>query len=92
MTRPSRTRTSPTSTIIHHELIDGVLTTVGTVRDGAKWPARDRRKGSIKRDRISFDVLSPYTVGRMIRGTEILKQYQQETKKNKRMEKTSEKN
>ncbi|MCD6392109.1 MAG: DUF4954 family protein, partial [Planctomycetes bacterium] len=25
------------------------LTTVGTVRDGAKWPRRDRRKGDVKR-------------------------------------------
>ncbi len=45
------------------------FTTVGTVRDGAKWPARDRRRG-ILRDRISFDVFSPLTVGRMIRGAE----------------------
>jgi hypothetical protein len=45
------------------------LVTVGTVRDGAKWPSRDRRKGSLKRDRITFDVLSPLTVGRMIRGS-----------------------
>jgi hypothetical protein len=49
------------------------LTTVGTVRDGAKWPKRDRRKGSVKRDNISFDVFSPYTVGRMIKAGENLK-------------------
>jgi len=49
------------------------LTTVGTVRDGAKWPKRDRRKGSVKRDIISFDVFSPYTVGRMIKASESLK-------------------
>ncbi len=48
------------------------LATVGTVRDGAKWPSRDRRKGAILRDHISFDVFSPYTVGRMIRGSDIL--------------------
>ena len=42
------------------------LSTVGTVRDGAKWPTRDRRSDAAKRDRISFDVLSPFTVGRMI--------------------------
>ncbi len=55
------------------------LTTVGTVRDGAKWPTRDRRKGPVKRDVISFDVFSPYTVGRMLRGTQILKEYQDKT-------------
>ena len=49
------------------------LTTVGTVRDGAKWPKRDRRKGSVKRDIISFDVFSPYTVGQMIRASASLK-------------------
>ncbi|MHC4221611.1 MAG: DUF4954 family protein [Planctomycetota bacterium] len=43
------------------------LNTVGTVRDGAKWPKRDRRKGSVKRDIISFDVFSPYTIGKMIK-------------------------
>lgn len=52
------------------------LTSVGIVRDGAKWPTRDKRKGSIKRDKISFAVLSPYTVGKMIKGSAILKQIQ----------------
>ncbi len=55
------------------------LATVGTVRDGAKWPARDRRKGSLKRDRISFDVLSPLTVGRMLRGSARLQQLRETT-------------
>ena len=49
------------------------FTTVGTVRDGAKWPARDRRRGAL-RDRISFDVFSPLTVGRMIRGAARMKE------------------
>ncbi len=57
------------------------LTTVGVVRDGAKWPTRDRRKGSKKRDRITFDVFSPLTVGRMVRGFERLRQLQQTTDK-----------
>ncbi|MBN1808523.1 MAG: DUF4954 family protein [Planctomycetes bacterium] len=55
--------------------------TVGTVRDGAKWPARDRRKGSVKRDLIVFDVFSPYTVGRMIAGEEICGKLYEETPK-----------
>jgi hypothetical protein len=50
------------------------LYTVGTVRDGTKWPARDRRTGSVKRDLLRFDVLSPYTVGRMAQGEAILKE------------------
>ena len=57
------------------------LTTVGTVRDGAKWPTRDRRKGSVKRDAISFAVFSPYTVGKMIRGNAVLKDLQEKTDK-----------
>ena len=55
------------------------LTTVGTVRDGAKWPMRDQRLGSARRDRVSFDVLSPFTVGRMLTGSGRLNKIQQET-------------
>jgi hypothetical protein len=55
------------------------LTTVGTVRDSAKWPNRDRRKGTKKRDIISFDVFSPYTVGKMIKACSILKNLQENT-------------
>jgi len=55
------------------------LFTVGTVRDGAKWPDRDRRKGTSKRDRIVFDVFSPYTVGRMMTGEARLKKLAEET-------------
>jgi hypothetical protein len=58
------------------------LTTVGTVRDGAKWPARDRRKGPCRRDRLSFDVFSPYTVGRMLTGLRVLQDLQQKTDRN----------
>lgn len=54
------------------------LITVGTVRDGIKWPKRDRRKGE-KRDNITFDIFSPYTIGKMIRGSEILKEFQDNT-------------
>jgi len=55
------------------------LTTVGTVRDGAKWPARDRRQGDPKRDRICFDVFSPLTVGRMMAGSQLMKQVAENT-------------
>ncbi len=57
------------------------LTTVGTVRDGAKWPKRDRRKGSVKRDVLSFDVFSPYTAGKMIKANIRLKAFQEATPK-----------
>jgi len=55
------------------------LFTVGTVRDGQKWPTRDRRKSSVRRDLIRFEVFSPYTVGRMIRAEGLLTRLQQET-------------
>jgi hypothetical protein len=50
------------------------LFTVGTRRDGMKWPARDGRKDPDRLDRIHFDVLSPYTVGRMVRGAKKLRE------------------
>ena len=55
------------------------LYTVGTVRDGAKWPSRDRRKASRKRDLIIFDVFSPYTISRMIAGEKLLGRLAAET-------------
>ena len=56
-------------------LVPGLnLSTVGTLRDGTKWPARDRRTGRVKRDLLSFDIFSPYTVGRMLRGAQTLAQ------------------
>ena len=49
------------------------LFTVGTKRDGDKWPARDRRKDTDKLDRINFPVFSPLTAGRMLKGLAELK-------------------
>ncbi len=46
--------------------------TVGTLRDGLKWPTRDRRTNNDKLDAIRFEVLSPYTAQKMIRGQHIL--------------------
>ncbi|MFO7871518.1 MAG: DUF4954 family protein [Kiritimatiellia bacterium] len=48
--------------------------TVGTFRDAAKWPARDRRTWEDKLDTLVFEVLSPYTAQKMIRGRDILKE------------------
>ena len=53
-------------------LIPGVnIRSVGTIRDAMKWPKRDRRKGE-KLDLINFNLLSPYTISKMMKGYEIL--------------------
>lgn len=57
------------------------LFSIGTVRDGAKWPARDRRKAPGKRDLIIFDIFSPYTVEKMRKGRDILSKLYEETPK-----------
>jgi hypothetical protein len=57
------------------------LYTVGTVRDAAKWPARDRRKATVKRDLIVFPAFSPLTVGRMLAGEALLTRLGAETPK-----------
>ena len=48
------------------------LANVGTVRDSLKWPERDRRNNSKILDKINFDLLNPYTVGKMVEGRDIL--------------------
>lgn len=53
--------------------------TVGTVRDGDKWPTRDRRKATTRRDQIRFEVYSPYTVGKMMRGESALNELYERT-------------
>ncbi len=50
------------------------LRSIGTVRDSQKWPARDLRKDPNLLDMINFNLLSPYTVQKMIEGLNILKQ------------------
>jgi hypothetical protein len=58
------------------------LFTVGTRRDGEKWPNRDRRTDAIKHDLISFEVFSPYTIGRVLKGlAEITKLYEEAPRK-----------
>ena len=55
-------------------LVPGVnLRSVGTIRDAQKWPKRDKRKDSHKLDQINYNLLSPYTIQKMIRGRQILK-------------------
>ena len=49
------------------------ITTVGLYRDIKKWPKRDKRSKQSKKSIINFDWLSPFTVGEIIQGIEILK-------------------
>ncbi len=54
-------------------LIPGVnLKSVGTIRDAMKWPARDGRRDPNKLDNINYNLLSPYTIDKMIRGRDLL--------------------
>lgn len=52
------------------------LRSVGTVRDAQKWPKRDARKDSRKIDQINFNLLSPYTIQKMMGGVEVLENLQ----------------
>ena len=77
--RNSDTSNLPFSYLIENEnesiLVPGVnLRSVGTIRDAIKWPKRDRRKDPNLLDYINFNLLSPYTIHKMIQGIEILTQ------------------
>ena len=50
------------------------LKSVGTIRDAKKWPRRDGRKDPDKFDCINFNLLSPYTIQKMLRAVDILKE------------------
>ena len=52
------------------------LKSVGTIRDARKWPRRDARTDPDTLDQINCNLLSPYTVRKMLRGTDILKNLQ----------------
>ena len=66
------------------KIVPGInLVSVGTVRDGEKWPKRDCRKAPKKRDLIIFDVFSPYTVEKMRRGRDELTDLDENTPKQK---------
>ena len=54
-------------------LVPGVnLKSVGTIRDSKKWPRRDRRTDNNHLDQINYNLLSPYTVAKMIDGVALL--------------------
>lgn len=48
------------------------LRSVGTIRDAMKWPKRDKRVDPNKLDSINFNLLSPYTIQKMINGIGVL--------------------
>ena len=56
-------------------LVPGVnLRSVGTIRDAQKWPKRDQRKDPNRLDQINYNLLSPYTIQKMMAGRNILKE------------------
>lgn len=57
------------------------LFTVGTARDSQKWPARDRRIDAEKLDLIHFDLLNPFTAGKILNGIELLSELHENTPK-----------
>src|SRR5690554_3758512 len=48
------------------------LRSIGTIRDAQKWPKRDRRKARRQPDSIVFNLLSPYTIQKMLQGIAVL--------------------
>ncbi|HUV00478.1 MAG TPA: DUF4954 family protein [Bacteroidales bacterium] len=55
-------------------LVPGInLRSVGTIRDAQKWPVRDRRRDPMKIDQVNFNLLSPYTIRKMLEGRSLLK-------------------
>lgn len=71
--RHSDTTDFPFSYIIENKnesfLVPAInLQSIGTIRDTQKWPKRDNRKDSNLLDLINFNLLSPYSVQKMING------------------------
>jgi carbonic anhydrase/acetyltransferase-like protein (isoleucine patch superfamily) len=80
--RNSDTSALPFSYLIENEnksvLVPGVnLRSVGTIRDAQKWPKRDVRKAAQKRDLINFNLLSPFTIHKMVKGHNLLLRLEQ---------------
>ena len=50
------------------------LRSIGAIRDAQKWPQRDRRKDDNPLDSIVFDLLSPYSVQKMVKACRILEE------------------
>ena len=58
-------------------LVPGVnLRSVGTIRDAQKWPKRDARTDPDRLDSINYNLLSPYTIQKMLKGIKLLQNLQ----------------
>ena len=58
-------------------LVPGVnLRSVGTIRDAQKWPRRDARTDPDRLDQINYNLLSPYTIQKMFKGIQLLRNLQ----------------
>ena len=58
-------------------LVPGInLRSVGTIRDAQKWPKRDKRTDPDRLDMINYNLLSPYTIQKMLKAVDILKNLQ----------------
>lgn len=67
----------PFSYLIEHKDVSYLspavnLRSIGTIRDSQKWPKRDIRKSENLLDCINYNLLSPFTVERMISGYNLL--------------------
>ena len=54
------------------------LKSVGTIRDAKKWPMRDARKDPERLDCVNCNLLSPYTIQKMLNGVAILEKLKQD--------------
>ncbi len=77
----SDTTSLPFSYLIEQQnttyLVPGVnLRSVGTIRDAQKWPRRDSRTDPDKLDSINYNLLSPYTIQKMLKGIQLLQNLQ----------------
>ena len=80
--RNSNTSDMPFSYLIESNdesiLVPGVnLRSVGTIRDAQKFRKRDRRKDPHLLDQINFNLLSPFTIQKMFKAIEILRDLQE---------------
>ncbi len=50
------------------------LRSVGTIRDAQKWPKRDGRHAEGRLDQVNFNLLSPYTIDKMVHGLAVLEE------------------
>lgn len=58
------------------------LKSVGTIRDAMKWPKRDVRTDPDRLDNINYNLLSPYTIQKMLNAVGILKELQRVSGRN----------